>query len=65
MFSCESIIVICIVLIVFLSGICAVLLNVNYFVEYDETVSINNGDSTYFSNTEVMRVAEVLGEIIE
>lgn len=65
MFSCETMIIICIILIVFLVGLCTVLLNVDYFIKYDEESRSNGNEDTFFTNAEVMRIADVLSELFE
>ena len=65
MFSCETMIIICIILIVFLVGLCTVLLNVDYFIKYDEEAHSNGNEDTFFTNAEVMRIADVLSELFE
>ncbi|MBR3838266.1 MAG: hypothetical protein IKJ75_00875 [Clostridia bacterium] len=65
MFSCETMIIICIILIVFLVGLCTVLLNVDYFIKYDEEARSNGNEDTFFTNAEVMRIADVLSELFE
>lgn len=63
MFSCESVIAICMILVVFLAGIGAVLGCVDYMNKYDETTPVEKEE--FFTNAEVMRVAQVLFGLIE
>ncbi|MBE7067099.1 MAG: hypothetical protein E7385_06065 [Ruminococcaceae bacterium] len=64
MFSCETFIVIVVVLIVFTAGIGAVLGCVRQVIRYDtkETAIYHERDVT---NGEVMRVAQVLFDYLE
>lgn len=64
MFSCESVIAICMILVVFLAGIGAVLGCVDYMNKYDETTPAEK-EEEFFTNAEVMRVAQVIFGLIE